>query len=99
MWGALTGTVAPIFRNLGSPVVITSGSETHDLEGKAVTHSATSLHWSGNAADVRIWYLTDDQEEIAHRALSLALGPHFDVVLEEHHFHIEYQPKRAIVLG
>jgi hypothetical protein len=83
--------------------VITSGSED------SAYHSLASLHYAGQAADIRIW--TGDEgrgsvpsrEEQYETILLLrntycnSLGvPHnwFDIVLESDHIHIEYQPKR-----
>lgn len=80
-------------------LVITSGSE---FEAK---HSRTSLHYSGNAADIRL--LTLQGRSFEHRQHSItrevanmccdSLGiPYnfYDIVLEKDHIHIEYQPKR-----
>ena len=59
------------------------------------THSLMSLHYSGNAIDIRIKNLPDNitgqmvRDEIKER-----LNMDFDVVLESDHIHIEYQPRR-----
>jgi len=56
-------------------------------------HSKTSLHYSGQAADFRIWAI--DSHQLADE-LSKALGnnPDYDVVVEKDHIHLEWQPKR-----
>lgn len=66
-------------------LVITSVSD-----GK---HSEASLHYVGAAVDLRRWGVSRIDEKLS--ALSEALGPDFDVILEENHFHIEYQPKKG----
>lgn len=57
-------------------------------------HSAGSLHYSGNAVDLRIWELNarGKTAEVAAR-LRAALGADYDVVPEADHIHIEYDPK------
>ena len=77
------------YRERGYDTVITSATD-----GK---HSATSLHYAGCAVDLRTRHIADQQEveDIASQ-LRRALAPHFDVVLEEDHIHMEYQPRRPI---
>lgn len=65
------------------------------------SHGYGSLHFSGNAVDLRVHNLPDD--ETARRVATeikerLAQGVEFDVVAEglgtvNAHIHIEYQPK------
>ena len=68
-------------------------------------HSQTSLHYSGNAFDVRTWNLEDvDEAKMVHCEIKEALGIDFDVIYEHDHrnkesgnnshIHIEYQPRR-----
>lgn len=77
------------YRERGYDTVITSATD-----GK---HSATSLHYAGCAVDLRTKHLEDPQEaeDIAGQ-LRRALAPHFDVVVEPDHIHLEYQPRRPI---
>lgn len=61
-------------------------------------HSETSLHYSGNAADLRVWHL-DDHRATA-REIKRRLNRHYDVIAENRsdgspsHIHMEYQPRR-----
>lgn len=76
-----------IWRMLGGELVVTSIND-----GK---HSRTSLHYTGAAADLRTRDFSDDIKQTAAWNLRSALGdnPDFDVVVEEDHIHLEYQPK------
>ena len=76
-----------VFREMvGVEAVITSGRD-----GK---HSSKSLHYAGQAIDLRTRHMDDAQITIALRELQNRLEPiGFDVILEQDHFHIEYQPK------
>ena len=71
-------------------VVKREGFITSLMDG---THSARSLHYSGRAVDFRTRDLS--ALEVAHLAAALKsdLGPAFDVVVEETHIHVEWDPK------
>ena len=74
-----------VYTTFGYEMTITSVNDSQ--------HSIKSLHWSGNAADLRIRNLTqEDTSAIYHDGVK-ALGEHFDLVWEKDHFHLEYQPK------
>lgn len=76
-----------IWAQQGAEVVVTSM-----LEGR---HSPTSLHYSGQAVDIRRWNLRDP--EAAVQALREALPANqYDVILEKDHIHVEWQPKRPV---
>lgn len=70
-------------KNFSKDLVITCG-----LDG---IHSAGSLHYSGNAVDIRTRHLTDDERRRALDLLRAVLGNDFDVVLHSTHIHVEYQ--------
>jgi len=72
----------------GQELVVTSLNDSE--------HSRQSLHYSGNAADLRIRYFAPNQHGSIEQQLRDALGnnPDYDIVLEATHIHIEYQPKR-----
>lgn len=74
-----------IYRSLGFEFVITSL-----LDGK---HSATSLHYSGNAADLRTRHMPPDIAKTARDKIAEALPDGFDVVLEKDHIHLERQAR------
>lgn len=69
--------------HVGDPFVVTSINDGR--------HMAGSKHYSGNAADIRIWYMRNPSACCA--AIRKVLGPDFDVVLEKDHIHLEYDPK------
>lgn len=71
------------------------GKTTYITEISGGKHHRGSLHYSGNAFDLRTRHLTDDEKEEITRILKQALGENFDVVLETKppHLHVEYQPK------
>lgn len=56
-------------------------------------HSPASLHYTGNAVDIRTRHLSPEQIEWVGAALKERLGSHYDVVVHNSHIHIEYQPK------
>lgn len=73
------------FRALGEEFIVTSVCEG--------THNPASLHYVGFAFDVR----TRDLKivpAVARDALDTVLGEEFDVVIEDSHLHVEFQPKK-----
>ena len=80
--------VSEIFRqNNASPFMVTSVTD-----GK---HSEKSLHYRGLAIDVRTRHLTDWKQREIVSMVKIALGLDFDVVLEDDHLHIEFDPKET----
>jgi len=57
-------------------------------------HSRTSLHYAGFAVDLRIHGIPVGYRQALRDELAERLGPEFDVILEEDHIHVEWQPKR-----
>jgi len=75
----------------GGEAVITGG-----CEGK---HSFSSLHYRGDALDIRSKDFTDAEAVLEDCREALGHVPDFDLILEHHyqpneHFHLEFQPKR-----
>ena len=66
---------------------ITSGSDG--------VHGPNSLHYQGKALDFRTRTLTASQKQAVFLSLTAALGTQFDVVLEDTHIHIEFDPKES----
>lgn len=72
--------------------------ELHNAENSVLTensggeHKKGSLHYSGNAIDLRIWGWTKVQATAARNELAQRLGAEFDVILEKDHIHVEWQP-------
>ncbi len=56
-------------------------------------HSRASLHYVGNAFDLRTRHLGKDQIRLWIRDIKGVLGENFDVVFEGDHIHVEFQPK------
>tara|TARA_R110002049_G_scaffold281333_1_gene460877 strand:+ start:38543 stop:38806 length:264 start_codon:yes stop_codon:yes gene_type:complete len=75
-----------VYKSHGYDATLTSG-----VEGK---HSETSLHYAGGAGDLRINDLPQGVAPVIAADLGEALGEDFDVVLEETHIHIEFQPRQ-----
>lgn len=71
-----------VWKDQGADLVL-----RHALDGQ---HKLASLHYTGNAIDLRTWEI---DAKLAAKHLQHRLGPEYDVVLEETHIHVEYQPK------
>ena len=56
-------------------------------------HGWASLHYTGDAIDLRTRHLDDNEIKAWVNELKAVLGDDYDVVLESNHIHIEYQPK------
>jgi len=65
--------------------VITSASD-----GK---HGPNSLHYSGQALDLRTRHIHGQGLQLVVDKLREALGSQFDVVLESDHIHLEFDPR------
>jgi hypothetical protein len=79
---------AVIYNSLGVPFVVTSGRDGQHMSG--------SLHYSGNAMDLRRHDL--DAKGVTGQAVNMLrsqLGGDYDVVLESDHIHVEYDPKEG----
>lgn len=74
-----------VWRGHGHELVITSLND-----GK---HSRTSLHYAGQAVDLRTNYFSDPHLVAADLRAALGENPDYDVVVEETHIHFEWQPK------
>lgn len=76
-----------VYARNGLELVVTSITD-----GK---HSLTSLHYAGSAADLRTNNIPAQKRELIAQQIRDALGssPDYDVVLEDTHIHVEYQPK------
>lgn len=79
--------VEDAFEDHGSEATITSGREG--------THSVGSEHYVGHALDWRTKHLPLAMAQTITATIKRALGPDFDVILEDNppHLHIEYDPK------
>lgn len=74
-----------VYEEIGKDCVVTS-----ICDGQ---HSKNSLHYFGNAVDLRTRHLSDDEKIIVRDNFKSRLGADYDVVLESTHLHVEYDPK------
>lgn len=87
--------------NIAWGVMAAGGYETVITSVTDGGHSNASLHYAGQAFDLRSREIPKDRQEAMRQALAEALAwtpqdpGDFDVVLEGDHFHIEYQPKKG----
>lgn len=57
-------------------------------------HMKNSLHYSGNAFDMRVYIYTEEQIKLIVELLKSKLGKNYDVLFENNdHIHVEYQPR------
>lgn len=63
---------------------------TSVVDGK---HGHGSLHYSGGACDLRTKHAPKQLIVGISRDIRIALGIDYDVVLEDTHIHVEFQPK------
>lgn len=70
---------------LGDKAVITSG-----IDGK---HMLGSKHFVGHALDFRTRDLSPASLDLVAKAIKERLSVDFDVILEENHLHVEWDPK------
>lgn len=78
--------VQKVFDTFGIEMVITSVTDSK--------HSSTSLHYSGNAADIRTRNIATRDLMAVRTHIANALPNDFDVILETDHIHLEFQPRR-----
>lgn len=77
--------VNEVFRYFDYQFVVTSITDSK--------HSYKSLHYSGNAFDLRTRHIKDSKMiETIVNVIKERLGKDYDVLLEKDHIHIEYQP-------
>lgn len=70
------------------------GVECVETSGDDSVHSNTSLHYAGNAIDLRTRDLPPHSKQTVRDEIKDRLTVDYDVVLESDHIHIEYQPRR-----
>ena len=91
----MTGMSVPILLaiNIANEVYKKNYQELVVTELTGGQHGRSSLHYVGNAVDIR----TRDISSVALTRIAAqlveALGENYDVVKESTHIHIEYQPK------
>jgi len=84
----IEGTMDRVFNNIVNRDAIV----TYTTNGR---HSANSLHYSGNAVDLRTRDMTEEQRQQAVEDLRNELGDDYDVVDEGDHIHVEYDPPQT----
>lgn len=80
-----------VYAQRGYPVMVV----TSVVDGQ---HSAGSLHYSGNAFDLRTRTLRQEDINSVAEAIRNALPREFDVLVESTHIHVEFQPKIGVNL-
>jgi hypothetical protein len=81
----IESTVDKIFQSAANrDAVITFGTNGR--------HSTNSLHYSGNAIDLRTRDLSSSQTSDVTQQLRDSLGDSYDVINEGDHIHLEYDP-------
>lgn len=75
-----------VYRHMGYEFTITSITDSE--------HSRKSLHYAGAAFDIRTRHMTEDEQREAVERIAGALTGEYDVVREETHIHLEWQPKQ-----
>ena len=78
-----------VFEEAGADLVVTAC-----VDGK---HAAGSLHYVGQAVDLRTRDVAADVRPKLVARLRECLGEDYDVVLETDHIHVEFQPKRPLM--
>lgn len=73
------------YREIGTDCVITSGNDGQHMKG--------SLHYMGQAIDVRTRDVPEGSLTHLIGRIKQALGANYDVVLEGDHLHVEHDPK------
>ena len=74
-----------VYKDFNTELVVTSLMDGRHMEG--------SKHYTGNAADFRIWNFEAHELPYVVKQLKNILGNDYDVVLESTHIHVEYDPK------
>ncbi len=77
-----------VYAEQGHDLTITAG-----VDGK---HMPASLHYAGQAFDVRTRDLQPEEVQKIVARLKACLADDFDVVVEGDHLHVEYQPKQSL---
>jgi len=62
-------------------------------------HSKNSKHYEGNAVDFRTRHLIDSDKSYFAAAMQQRLGGDYDVVLEDTHLHVEFDPDNPLLSG
>jgi len=60
-------------------------------EGSGGTHGKNSLHYVGNAIDLRTRDFKEGEVELMVKVLRDKLNEQYDVVIESDHVHVEFQ--------
>lgn len=74
-----------IWKHHGQELVVTSARDG--------IHSAESLHYYGQAVDLRTRYFSEGVVVVIATKLRKTLGKDYDVVVHKTHIHVEYDPK------
>lgn len=81
---ARKGDIISVFNNRGYLCVVTSARDGEHMED--------SLHYEGRALDLRHRQMPEERKTLICDELRDTLGNDWDVVCEDTHIHIEYDP-------
>lgn len=84
--GSSFDTIKSVFSAYNDEMLITSANDSTE-------HHRWSLHYKGEAIDIRTKSLQKARQLAIVKQLKVKLGKTFDVVLEDDHIHIEYDPR------
>lgn len=86
-------TAANLFHEMfRRPLTVTSLADSKHSAGSR-HYPAAKTGWMCGAADLRVWGLTQQQRVNFALALGDELGVDYDVIDEEDHVHVEYDPE------
>jgi hypothetical protein len=77
-----------VFEEAGVDLVLTAC-----VDGK---HSLGSLHYAGQVVDIRTRDVPPEMRQKLAARVRECVGEDYDMILEETHMHLEYQPKRSL---
>ena len=87
------GTLSPVMRKAKGKLADLFASKYLDLQITSIregTHRVDSLHYEGDAIDIRPQGVTKEEIKRSLTALEIQYGGRFDVVVHSTHIHIEY---------
>ena len=74
-----------VYEDHGYELILTEGTGGSHMEG--------SLHYFGQAVDIRTRHVPDELRKVLSDDIRRRLTDDYDVVLEATHIHLEYDPK------
>jgi hypothetical protein len=85
--------------NVLNSVLMKYGAECMITACRDGNHMNESKHYIGDAVDIRLasrWVTTSNVDIVVLNETRANLGDQFDLILEENHFHLEFDPKKDL---